>query len=107
MVAVALALGSSLAWGASDFVAGVKTRRLAVLSVLLVSQATGTAIVLGVVLVGAEPLPGAESALLAMLSGLADALCLVCLYRAMSVGKLSVVTPLAAGAGSCPSWSGR
>ena len=102
MVAVALALGSSLAWGASDFVAGVKTRRLAVLSVLLVSQATGTSIVLAVVAIGAEPPPATGPALLAMLSGLADALCLVCLYRAMSVGKLSVVTPLAAGAGLLP-----
>jgi drug/metabolite transporter (DMT)-like permease len=36
MVPVALALGASLAWGCSDFLAGIKTRRLAVLWVLLV-----------------------------------------------------------------------
>ena len=45
MVPVALALGASLAWGASDFLAGLKTRRLAVLWVLLVSQATGLVLV--------------------------------------------------------------
>ena len=45
MTAIALALGASLAWGLSDFLAGVKTRELAVIWVLLVSQATGLALV--------------------------------------------------------------
>jgi hypothetical protein len=45
MVAIALALAASLAWGASDFLAGVKTRELAVVWVLLVSQATGLVLV--------------------------------------------------------------
>jgi drug/metabolite transporter (DMT)-like permease len=43
---VALALGASIAWGCSDFLAGLKTRRLAVLWVLLVSQGTGLVLVL-------------------------------------------------------------
>src|SRR2546423_1490984 len=34
MAAIALALGASLAWGASDFVAGLKSRQLAVIAAL-------------------------------------------------------------------------
>ncbi len=51
MAAVVLALGASIAWGCSDFLAGLKTRGLAVLWVLLVSQATGLALVLVAALV--------------------------------------------------------
>ncbi len=43
MAAVALALAASLAWGASDFLAGLKSRDVAVLSVLVVSQGAGCA----------------------------------------------------------------
>ena len=41
MVALTLALAASVAWGSSDFLAGVKARNVAVLTVLLVSQVAG------------------------------------------------------------------
>jgi hypothetical protein len=46
MTAIALALAASLAWGCSDFLGGLQTRRQHLLGVLLVSQAAGLAIVL-------------------------------------------------------------
>src|SRR3954449_3026008 len=54
MVAIALALGASLAWGLSDFVAGIKSRELAVVWVLLVSQSTGLALVTVAALIARE-----------------------------------------------------
>jgi hypothetical protein len=41
MLAIALALGSSLAWGVSDFLGGVKSRAVPLLAVLVVSQGDG------------------------------------------------------------------
>ena len=57
MTAIALALGASLALGLSDFLAGVQTRELAVVWVLLVSQATGLVLVIVAAVAWGEPLP--------------------------------------------------
>jgi uncharacterized membrane protein len=46
MTAIVLALAASLAWGCSDFLGGLQTRRQHLLGVLLVSQAAGLAIVM-------------------------------------------------------------
>jgi drug/metabolite transporter (DMT)-like permease len=102
MVPVVLALGASLAWGASDFLAGLKTRRLAVLWVLLVSQATGLWLVLTAALVSGAPLPGGHAALLAAGAGLAELVGFAALYRALAVGRMSVVAPISAMAALLP-----
>ena len=102
MVPVALALGASLAWGCSDFLAGLKTRRLALLWVLLVSQATGLALVLVAALVSGAPLPGGEAALLAAGAGVAELVGFAALYRALAIGTMSVVAPISATAALLP-----
>jgi drug/metabolite transporter (DMT)-like permease len=102
MVPVALALGASLAWGASDFLAGLKTRRLALLWVLLVSQATGLVLVLTAALVLGEPLPGRDAALLAAGAGVAELVGFAALYRALAIGTMSVVAPISAMAALLP-----
>lgn len=102
MVSVALALGASLAWGASDFLAGLKSRRLAVMWVLLVSQATGLALVLSAALISGAPLPGQEAALLAAGAGLAELVGFAALYRALAIGTMSVVAPISALAALLP-----
>jgi drug/metabolite transporter (DMT)-like permease len=102
MVSVALALGASLAWGASDFLAGLNARRLAVLWVLLVSQATGLTLVLAAALASGAPLPGGQAALLAGGAGLAELVGFAALYRALAVGTMSVVAPISALAALLP-----
>jgi drug/metabolite transporter (DMT)-like permease len=102
MVPVALALGASLAWGASDFLAGLKTRRLALLWVLLVSQATGLVLVLTAALVLGEPLPGRDAAVLAACAGVAELVGFAALYRALAIGTMSVVAPISAMAALLP-----
>jgi drug/metabolite transporter (DMT)-like permease len=102
MAAVALALGASIAWGASDFLAGLKTRRLAVVWVLLVSQATGLVLVGVAALVSGYPLPGGHAALLAAGAGVAELIGFAALYKALAVGRMSVVAPISATAALLP-----
>ncbi len=102
MAAVALALGASIAWGCSDFLAGVKTKRLAVLWVLLVSQATGLGLVLVAAIAAGEPLPGAHAGLLAAGAGVAELIGFAALYRALATGAMSVVAPVSATAALLP-----
>ena len=56
MLAIGLALAANLGYGVSDFLGGLKSRTLPLLSVLLVSQGTALAIIAIVVAVSGEAL---------------------------------------------------
>jgi drug/metabolite transporter (DMT)-like permease len=93
--AVALALGSSLCWGISDFLGGVQSRRQRLLSVMLTSQAVSL-VVLGVILaiVGEAP-PPLVKLWPAMAAGVGGIAALTAFYRALSIGTMSIVAPIA------------
>jgi hypothetical protein len=129
MVALGLALGASIAWGGSDFLAGLVTRRLPVLTVLALSHGFGVALALaGGLLVALEPrqagasrrrvAPGAALALLAALGfgaffvaidvaanegGVAWA---VSVNRATSFAALIVVIAIGRRIGVVSAWGG-
>jgi drug/metabolite transporter (DMT)-like permease len=97
-----LALAASLSWGLGDFLAGLRTRRLPVVTVLVVSQAAGlTSIALVVALRGAGP-PEARHLGYAALAGAAGAVGLAALYRGLAVGPMSIVAPISATAAVVP-----
>jgi drug/metabolite transporter (DMT)-like permease len=102
VAAVALALGASIAWGLSDFLAGLKARRSPLLWVLLVSQTTGLVLVLAVALATGGPLPGANAALLAAGAGVAELIGFAAFYRALAIGSMSIVAPVSATAALVP-----
>jgi drug/metabolite transporter (DMT)-like permease len=102
VVAVALALGASIAWGCSDFLAGLKARRLALLWVLLVSQATGLMLVLVAALVTGAELPSGDAALVAAGAGVAELIGFAAFYRALAIGSMSIVAPVSATAALVP-----
>src|SRR3954451_15412334 len=106
MVAISLALGASLAWGLSDFVAGVKSREMAVVWVLLVSQATGLALVTTAALIGGDPLPSMHSIAWASGAGLAELIGFAAFYRALAIGAMAVVSPISATAAIVPLFVG-
>jgi drug/metabolite transporter (DMT)-like permease len=94
-VLVLLALGAALAYGVSDFVAGVTTRRGTAWSVAAASQA----VALLVIGVAAALHPGAPS--LAELAwgaaaGLGNGAGNVFLFRGLGRGRMAVVAPLSA-----------
>jgi drug/metabolite transporter (DMT)-like permease len=106
VVAIALALGASLAWGLSDFVAGVKSRELAVVWVLLVSQSTGLVLVTTAALIAGEPLPSLHAMLWATGAGLAELIGFAAFYRALAVGTMGIVSPITATAAVVPLFVG-
>lgn len=95
-MAALLALSGALLWGAGDFLGGLASRRLAVLTVLAVSQAIGLAgVILWVALAG-DPFPGATELLPAAAAGVAGLIGLGALYRGLAVGAMGIVAPISA-----------
>lgn len=96
MLGIALALASSVAWGISDFLGGLQSRRISALTVLIVSQPVGLVLALSVALaIGGDPLSAREVALGAA-AGVAAVLALGAFYRAMALGSISVVSMIGA-----------
>jgi drug/metabolite transporter (DMT)-like permease len=106
VLAIALAAGSSLVYGFSDFLGGLKSRSLPLLSVLLVSQ-TGALVLLLVIALGSgEGPPGGSYLAYGALAGLAEAVGVAALYRGLSIGTMSIVAPIAATAPVVPILAG-
>lgn len=102
MLALALALSSSFAWGVADFVAGLKSRSLPVASVMLVAVVTGL-VLAGAVVVARGVAPPAMSFLVyAGLSAVVGSVGLAAFYRGLAVGAMSVVAPIAATGAAVP-----
>ncbi len=96
MLGVALALGSSVAWGVSDFLGGLQTRRSSALGVLLVTQPVGLVLALAVALAfGGDPL-STRTAGYALGAGAVGVIALGAFYRAMALGSVSVVATIGA-----------
>jgi drug/metabolite transporter (DMT)-like permease len=102
VAALLLAFASSIAWGAGDFLGGLKSRQHPVLVVLLVAQFTGLVLIAGYVAIRADGPPGGELALWAPLSGIAGAVGLAAFYRALAIGNMGVVAPISATAAVVP-----
>lgn len=96
MLGILLALGSSVAWGISDFLGGLQSRRISALTVLLVSQPFGLVLALVVaVAVGGDALSGEDVAIAAG-AGATVVLALAAFYKAMALGSVSVVATIGA-----------
>lgn len=102
MIAVALGLGSSLAWGIADFLGGLASRRLSVLSVLAVSQVVGLALLVIVVAARGEGPPAAHHLLVAGASSIVGVGALAAFYRGLAVGTMAVVAPISSTAAVVP-----
>ena len=96
MLGIVLGLGSSVAWGVSDFLGGLQSRRISALTVLLVTQPVGLALALAFALIaGGDPL-SREDAILAVTGGAIVVGALGAFYRAMALGSISVVATIGA-----------
>ncbi|MFJ3307778.1 EamA family transporter [Streptomyces sp. NPDC086549] len=89
------ALATSLLWGLADFGGGLLTRRTPVLTVVAVSQAIAAA-VLGTVVMAADGWNETGPRLwFACAAGLAGPVALLAFYKALALGPMGVVSPLA------------
>jgi drug/metabolite transporter (DMT)-like permease len=102
MPAVFLALLSSLSYGISDYLGGLKSRNLPVITVMLVSQAAALVAITASLAVAVGDIPGARYLGYGALAGIAEVVGLSALYRGLSAGKMSIVAAVAATAPIVP-----
>lgn len=91
MLAAILALCSSLVWGVTDFTGGSLVRRYPVATVSVLSHGTGFA---GMGIVAAIAGFHGKAFLVGASAGVFGAVSLFAFYKAMSLGTMSVVSPL-------------
>jgi drug/metabolite transporter (DMT)-like permease len=95
MAAIALGLLCSALWGLSDYLGGVKSRTFAVPVVLATMYLSSLAVMLAFVAArGAGP-PPAESVVASLGAGLVGIIGLSSFYRALAIGTMSIVAPIA------------
>jgi drug/metabolite transporter (DMT)-like permease len=96
VAAVLLALAASASWGVSDFLGGLKTRAVPVLTVLAVSQPAGLILLGTIVLARLQPPPDGLPILWAVLAGFGGAIGIGALYQGLAVGSMGIVAPITA-----------
>src|SRR5436190_9109664 len=96
MVAVLLALSSSLCWGTADFLGGLQSRRRPLVTVLLVAQVAAVALGVLFVVASGDPFPHLGPAALAIGAGTAGCAALAAFYRGLAIGTMSIVAPVSA-----------
>ena len=102
-MAVLLGLAAAVVYGAADFMGGMASKRTGVLSVVLVSQLFGSALLALVLPFLLTEAFGSEPVLWGVAAGVSGGFGVLFLYRGLARGKMSVVAPITAvGASSIP-----
>ena len=93
MTAILLALGSAVAYGLSDFVGGVSSKRASPWSVALVAQLAGGVVVLALTTF-VDGSPTGTDLAWAFVAGVANGIGTGFLYRGLASGRMGVVAPV-------------
>src|SRR4029453_17158990 len=93
MTAILLALGSSVGYGVSDFLASRVARRVTPVLLVLYSQALQSVVLLVVVMAVRQPYSGAGLGWGAV-AGAVGAAGLVAYYQALATGQTAIIAPL-------------
>jgi len=96
LLVVALGLLASVGWGLGDFGGGLMSRTAPVLGVLFTSQVASLSVGIPLLLLTPEPAMTPWDLVLASVAGAIGASGLALLYRGLSVGRMTVVMPIAA-----------
>jgi drug/metabolite transporter (DMT)-like permease len=94
-LAVVLALASSITWGAADFGGGLVSRRLPTIAVTVISQSAGFVALLVALAVSGASVDG-RSLALGLAAGAGGGAGLAAFYQALSLGTMSIVSPIVA-----------
>jgi len=95
-LALILALGSAVLYGAGDFTGGLTTRRAGTIPVVLFSQASGMVLLLLLLPFLPASSPTGRDLFWGGTAGLMGGVGVALLYRALAVGTMSVVAPVTA-----------
>jgi drug/metabolite transporter (DMT)-like permease len=90
---VIFALTSAVVWGGGDFSGGLATRRANQFHVLAVSALSGMVVLFVAAALRREAFPSSADVIWALSAGLAGAVGLAALYRALSLGQAAIVAP--------------
>ena len=96
MTAIALAFTASIAWGCSDFLGGLRARRVPLASVVGLILVGGVAIAAVAVAFAGGPFPGFGPLWPVLISGVGSIVAFTCLFKALSIGPMSIIAPIAA-----------
>jgi drug/metabolite transporter (DMT)-like permease len=102
MGAIALALSSSVLWGVADFLGGLRSRTFPVAVVLGATYGASLTVMAIVVLARGEGPPSTGAVAASLGAGLVGIVGLAAFYRALAIGTMSIVAPIAATGVSLP-----
>jgi len=94
MIALSFAFLACLSWGTSSFLAGIKSKVIPLLTLLIYSATAGLVTLLFVMGIRAEPFPRDPALFFAVLGGAGSIFGLFCFYRGLSQGNISIVVPV-------------
>jgi uncharacterized membrane protein len=95
-IAILFGLLSAITWGAGDFNGGLAVKRSNPYGVIAVAHTLSLLLLLITVFIVGEPVPPLHDWLWGGISGLAGAIGLLLLYRALAEGRMSVAAPVSA-----------
>jgi drug/metabolite transporter (DMT)-like permease len=102
MQAIALALSSSVLWGVADFLGGLRSRTFPVAVVLGATYGASLTVMAVIVLARGEGPPSTGAVAASLGAGLVGIVGLAAFYRALAIGTMSIVAPIAATGVSLP-----
>jgi len=91
-----LGLAAALAYGVSDFVAGLLSRRRSFVFIAIVAHTAGCTLLAVTLVLTGPPAPTTGALLWGAASGVGSALGTLALYRGLGKGRMGVVAPLSA-----------
>ena len=97
---IALGLASAASWGAGDFGGGLASRRAPALTVVVVSQVVGITLLVVLVIITGEAIPGVPQFGWAGLAGASGAFGLLALYSALASGRMGIAASVSGVAGA-------
>lgn len=97
-----MALTSAASWGTADFFGGITARRFAMPMLLLGTSVGGVVFAALLVAASGEAAPPAEDLATAAVAGLSGLLALGAFYRALAIGRMSIVAPISASGTAIP-----
>ncbi len=102
MTGILWALGASFGWGTADFLAGMQARRSPVVVVVLISSAVGIVGIGTIVAVRGIGPPDGRELVASLAVGVVGVVGVLAFYRALAIGAMSVVAPIAATSAAVP-----
>jgi len=96
LISILYGLFAALSWGGGDFFGGLSSRKTGAHRTVLYAEFVGLLLLFAAIAIFNEPLPTWRNLLLAGLAGLIGSAGLLTLYHAMTIGHMSIATPVSA-----------